>query len=130
MKKSISLMLREELVLGNLQLRVFKDFPHKQAKQKRPKAVLKTLSRDRSRSPATSKMELFVKIVNSWKSLFIVKRHSILDVAGVLICHCYLSAIHDFQDFVNASLQALYISLYLYNFCVRHKLFVTLLTVF
>ena len=37
-----------------------------------------------SRTPATSKMELFVIIVNGWKPLTIITKSSILDVAGVL----------------------------------------------
>ena len=40
--------------------------------------------RDRSRTAATSKMERFVIIVNSWKPLTIITKHSILDVAAVL----------------------------------------------
>lgn len=92
--------------------------------------MLKTLSRGGSRSPTTSMMELLVTIVNSWKSLFIVKRRSFLNVAGVPICHSYLSVIHHFQDFVKTSLLALCVSLYLYNFYFRHKLSVTSLTVF
>ena len=37
-----------------------------------------------SRTPATSKMELFMIIVNGWKPLTIITKSSILDVAGVL----------------------------------------------
>ena len=41
-------------------------------------------SRDRSRAAATSKMECFVIIVNGWKLLTIITKHSILDVAVAL----------------------------------------------
>ena len=37
-----------------------------------------------SRTAATSKMELFVIIVNDWKPLTIITKRSILDVAAVL----------------------------------------------
>ena len=37
-----------------------------------------------SRAVATSKMECFVIIVNSWKPLTIITMHSILDVAAAL----------------------------------------------
>ena len=37
-----------------------------------------------SRDAATSKMELFVTIVNGFKPLTIITKRSILDVAGVL----------------------------------------------
>ena len=37
-----------------------------------------------SRTAATSKMECFVIIVNGWKPLTIITKHSILDVAAVL----------------------------------------------
>ena len=40
--------------------------------------------RGRSRAAATSKMERFVIIVNSWKSLTIIIKRSILDVAAAL----------------------------------------------
>ena len=42
------------------------------------------LCRGRSRTAATSKMECFVIIVNGWKPLTIITKHSILDVAAVL----------------------------------------------
>ena len=50
------------------------------------------LIRDGSRAAATSKMECFVIIVNGWKPLTIITKHSILDVAAaldplLLICH-------------------------------------------
>ena len=41
-------------------------------------------SRGGSRTAATSKMERFVIIVNGWKPLTIITKHSILDVATVL----------------------------------------------
>ena len=37
-----------------------------------------------SRTAATSKMERFMIIVNGWKPLTIITKHSILDVAAVL----------------------------------------------
>ena len=37
-----------------------------------------------SRTAATSKMERFAIIVNGWKPLTIITKHSILDVAAVL----------------------------------------------
>ena len=37
-----------------------------------------------SRTAATSKMECFVIIVNGWKPLTIITKHSILDVAAAL----------------------------------------------
>ena len=40
--------------------------------------------RSGSRTAATSKMELFVIIVNGWKPLTIITKCSILDVAAVL----------------------------------------------
>ena len=42
------------------------------------------VTRGGSRAAATSKMECFVIIVNGWKSLTIIAKHSILDVAAVL----------------------------------------------
>ena len=41
-------------------------------------------SRGGSRTAATSKMECFVIIVNGWKPLTIITKHSILDVAAAL----------------------------------------------
>ena len=41
-------------------------------------------SRGGSRTAATSKMERFVIIVNGWKPLTIITKHSIMDVATVL----------------------------------------------
>ena len=41
-------------------------------------------NRGRSRAAATSKMQWFVIIVNGWKPLTIITKHSILDVAAVL----------------------------------------------
>ena len=43
-----------------------------------------TSIRGGSRTPATSKMEQFVIIVNGWKPLTIITKSSILDVAAVL----------------------------------------------
>ena len=40
--------------------------------------------RGRSRTAATSKMECFVIIVNGWKPLTTITKHSILDVAAAL----------------------------------------------
>ena len=51
------------------------------------RAVYKCLQayiRSGSRTAATSKMECFVIIVNDWKPLTIITKHSILDVAAVL----------------------------------------------
>ena len=42
------------------------------------------ISRGRSRTAATSKVELFVLIVNSFQPLFIITKSSTLDVAAVL----------------------------------------------
>ena len=42
------------------------------------------MSRDGSRTAATSMMEPFVIIVNAWKPLTIIRKRSILDVAAVL----------------------------------------------
>ena len=47
-------------------------------------AVKTTLTRGGSRPPATSKMERFVIIVNDWKTLTIITKRSILDVATAL----------------------------------------------
>ena len=41
-------------------------------------------ARGGSRAAATSKMECFVTIVNGWKPLTIIAKHSILDVAAAL----------------------------------------------
>ena len=41
-------------------------------------------SRGGSRAAATSKMECFVIIVNGWKPLTIITKHSILNVAAAL----------------------------------------------
>ena len=43
-----------------------------------------TSIRGGSRTPATSKMEQFVIIVNGWKPLTIITKSSILDAAAVL----------------------------------------------
>ena len=48
------------------------------------KAGVDSSSRGGSRAAATSKMECFVIIVNGWKLLTIIIKHSILDVAAVL----------------------------------------------
>ena len=40
--------------------------------------------RDGSKTAATSKVELFVVIVNGWKPLTIITKNSTLDVAAVL----------------------------------------------
>ena len=48
------------------------------------KLIFKVKHRDRSRTAATSKMELFVIIGNGWKPLAIITKHSISDVAEVL----------------------------------------------
>ena len=45
--------------------------------------VYKT-TRGRSRTAATFKMERFVVIVNGWKPLTIITKHSIFDVAAAL----------------------------------------------
>ena len=42
------------------------------------------VTRDRSRTAATSKMERFLIIVNGFQPLTIITKHSILDVAAVL----------------------------------------------
>ena len=48
------------------------------------KHASQTLSRGASRTAATSKVELFVVIVNGWKPLTIITKSSTLDVATVL----------------------------------------------
>ena len=40
-----------------------------------------------SRAAASSKMECFLIIVNGWKPLTIITKHSILDVAAALDLH-------------------------------------------
>ena len=45
---------------------------------------IETQCRDGYRTAAASKMERFVIIVNAWKPLTIITKHSILDVAAVL----------------------------------------------
>ena len=47
-------------------------------------SYLNDVDRGGSRTAATSKMERFVIIVNSWKPLTIITKRSILDVAAVL----------------------------------------------
>ena len=42
------------------------------------------INRDGSGAAATSKMECFVIIVNGWKLLTVITKHSILDVAAAL----------------------------------------------
>ena len=50
-----------------------------------PKKIVKTnIIRGRSRTAATSKMELFVIIFNGFQLLTIIKKGSILDVAAAL----------------------------------------------
>ena len=46
--------------------------------------MLVTLTRSGSRTAATSKVDLFVIIVNGWKPLTIITKSSTLDVAAVL----------------------------------------------
>ena len=48
------------------------------------KCNIALICRGGSRAAATSKMERFVIIVNGWKPLTIIAKHSILDVAAVL----------------------------------------------
>ena len=56
--------------------------------------LLATQFRDGFRAAATSKMERFVIILNGWKPLTIITKHSILGVAAALdpllqlIIHC------------------------------------------
>ena len=50
-------------------------------------ALLRALTRGRSRAAATSKMELLVIIVNGWKPLIIITKSSIFDVAAFLDPH-------------------------------------------
>ena len=45
---------------------------------------IKSKTRAGSRTAATSKMEYFVIIVNGWKPLTIITKHSISDAAAVL----------------------------------------------
>ena len=51
---------------------------------KKRRQKVKDGSRGGSRAAATSKMERFVIIVNGWKPLTIITKHSILDVAADL----------------------------------------------
>ena len=46
--------------------------------------IVTCVHRGGSRDAATSKMECFMVILNGWKPLTIIKKHSILDVAAVL----------------------------------------------
>ena len=46
--------------------------------------VFNICTRGVSRAAATAKMECFVIIVNGWKPLTIITKHSILDVAAAL----------------------------------------------
>ena len=55
------------------------------------------LFKGRSRAAAASKMERFVIIVNDWKLLTIMTKHSILDVAAVLGQPLLLSIFPPFQ---------------------------------
>ena len=48
------------------------------------RSSLPLVIRGRSGAPATSKMERFETIVNSWKPVTIISKRSILDVAGAL----------------------------------------------
>ena len=48
-------------------------------------------SKGGSRTVATSKMELFVTIVNGWKPLTIITKSSILDVAAVLFLQTFFT---------------------------------------
>ena len=47
-------------------------------------SYISIITRSRSRAAATSKMECFVIIVNGWKPLTIITKHSILDAAAAL----------------------------------------------
>ena len=53
------------------------------------------VARGGSRVAATSKMERFVIIVNGWKPLTIITKHSILDVAAALGPPLVASSNHD-----------------------------------
>ena len=46
--------------------------------------TFKKITRGRSRTAATSKVELFVIIVNGWKPLTVITKSSTLDVATAL----------------------------------------------
>ena len=48
------------------------------------KSIIGHKTRGGSRAPATSKMELFVVIVNSFQPLTIITKRAILDVAAAL----------------------------------------------
>ena len=60
-------------------------------------------NRGGSRTAATSRMEHFVIIVNSWKALIIITKSSIFNVAAVLdrLCH-NISTIRGFQMSINS----------------------------
>ena len=45
------------------------------------------VTKGESRTAATSKLERFVIIVNSWKPLTIITKRAILDVAAALVPH-------------------------------------------
>ena len=62
---------------------------------------MKGILRDGSRTAATSKMELFVIIVNGFQPLTIITKCTILDVAAVLDPSLIL-LIHACNDYQNA----------------------------
>ena len=62
------------------------------------KKVRQNIYRRGSRAAATSKMECFVIIVNGWKPLNIITKHSILDVAVALDPPMHLYFLFCWQD--------------------------------
>ena len=59
------------------------------------KATKSKITRDGSTAAARTKMECFVIIVNGWRSLTIITKHSILDVAATLDPPLITSVIND-----------------------------------
>ena len=62
---------------------------------------LKYSCRDGSRTAATSSMECFVIIVNGWKPLAIIAKHSILDAATTLDPPLLLCVLNVFSGNLN-----------------------------
>ena len=80
--KAVKLMLF--LVRLFLTLHITISFSNRICKQSFFCLTMTIIIRGGSRTAATSKMECFVIIVNGWKPLTIITKHSILDVAAVL----------------------------------------------
>ena len=74
--------------------------------------ILGHFFRDGSRITATSKMECFVVIVNGWKPLTVITKHSILDFAAALDPSLLLHHINKISHYFLCLRKLIYLNVY------------------